>query len=134
MGPEIIVMDSWAMIAYLEDELSAPQVENILVDSLQKGTQLLMTSVNLGEVWYNVARTYSIQTADQAIKDIKSLRVEIAPADWDLTYLAAQFKSSAKIAYTDCFAAALASIQGAELVTGDPEFHQFESKIKIHWV
>jgi len=34
----------------------------------------------------------------------------------------------------DCFAAALAKIRKAELVTGEPEFKQVESEIKIFWL
>ena len=33
-----------------------------------------------------------------------------------------------------CFAAALAKIRKAELVTGDPEFKQVEDEIKIGWL
>jgi ribonuclease VapC len=39
-----------------------------------------------------------------------------------------------RIAYADCFAAALALQQNATLVTGDPEFKHLENQITIHWV
>ena len=35
------------------------------------------------------------------------------------------------MAYADCFAAALAKLKNAELLTGDPEFKQVEKEIKI---
>ncbi len=34
----------------------------------------------------------------------------------------------------DAFAAALAKIKNAELVTGDPEFKTLEKEIKINWL
>jgi uncharacterized protein with PIN domain len=38
------------------------------------------------------------------------------------------------MSYGDCFAAALAKLRKAELVTGDEEFGQIEKEIKILWI
>jgi predicted nucleic acid-binding protein len=38
------------------------------------------------------------------------------------------------MSYADCFAAALAKLRKAELVTGDKEFRQIEGEIKVSWV
>jgi predicted nucleic acid-binding protein len=38
------------------------------------------------------------------------------------------------MSYADCFAAALAKIKNAELVTGDREFKQLARDVKIHWL
>ena len=38
------------------------------------------------------------------------------------------------MAYADCFAAALAKLHNAELVTGDPEFREVERDIRIGWL
>ena len=38
------------------------------------------------------------------------------------------------MSYADCFSAALAKQQNAELVTGDPEFKAVEKEIKINWL
>jgi predicted nucleic acid-binding protein len=39
-----------------------------------------------------------------------------------------------RLSLADCFAAALAFIEEAELVTGDPEFKQVEGEVKIEWI
>jgi predicted nucleic acid-binding protein len=45
------------------------------------------------------------------------------------------FKATKKMSYADCFAAALAKINNAELVTGDREFKIVESELKkICWL
>ena len=36
--------------------------------------------------------------------------------------------------YADCFAAALAKLRNAELITGDPEFKEVEKEIKVSWL
>jgi ribonuclease VapC len=128
------VLDSWAIIAFLEGEPGANAVEKILLESLQQNTQLMMTTVNLGEVWYNIARRYSLEGADQAVAQVRSLGVGVVSADWNLTYQAAKYKVRGRISLADCFAAALAIIEGAALVTGDLEFKQVEDEVKIEWI
>jgi ribonuclease VapC len=51
--------------------------------------------------------------------------------DWDLAKTAASFKSRYRMSYADCFAAALAKRSKGELVTGDPDFKQVESHIRV---
>jgi predicted nucleic acid-binding protein len=51
-----------------------------------------------------------------------------------LTREAAKLKGSYRIAYADCFAAALTIKLKAILVTGDPEFRQMDEKISIQWI
>jgi predicted nucleic acid-binding protein len=55
-------------------------------------------------------------------------------ADWELTQDAARFKARNKLSYADCYAAALAKLKGANLVTGDQEFMALQSQITIQWV
>jgi len=52
----------------------------------------------------------------------------------ELARKAAEFKANKKMSYADCFAAALAKLRKAELVTGDPEFKQVEGDLKILWI
>ncbi|HEX4119441.1 MAG TPA: PIN domain-containing protein [Verrucomicrobiae bacterium] len=54
--------------------------------------------------------------------------------DLNLTRQAAIYKATRKMSYADCFAAALAKLKNAELVTGDPEFKEVEKEIKIGWL
>lgn len=130
--PRAIVLDSWAIMAYLEDEPPAERVADIIADANDDGTpQLLMTVVNLGEVWYIIARETSEAEAERSVLEIKQLGISIVDADWELTREAAWFKSRYKMSYADGFAAALAKQKKAHLATGDPEFKQVESEIQI---
>lgn len=129
-----VVLDSWSIIAYLEDEPSARNIEEIIVHAHEHKIPLLTTVINAGEVWYIVARKTSPENADEAIRDIKRLGVDFIEADWTLTKAAAVIKAKAKMSYADCFAAALAKKNQAVLVTGDPEFKQVSGEVKVHWV
>ena len=96
---------------------------------------LLMTVINAGELWYGVARSRSLKEADEnVLKELGDLGIQLINVDWDLTRQAAAFKTRGRIAYADCFAAALAKKYDAPLVTGDPEFKSFESEISVLWV
>lgn len=132
--PKTIVLDSWAVLAYLEDENPGKQVAEILADAHEHGTSLLMTTVNAGEVWYILAREVSETEADRAVADMKRLGIQFVDADWNLTRLAAGFKAKHRMSYADCFAAALAKDQKGDLVTGDKEFKQLDDQIKVLWL
>ena len=121
-------------MAFFEDEPGADFVRGLIHKAVESDTNLLMSVVNLGEVWYSIARIDSPETADQYIHEIKGLGIEVVDIDWPLTRQAAAFKASGNISYADCFAAALAKNRKAELVTGDKEFKVLEGEIKISWL
>ncbi|MCL4529585.1 MAG: type II toxin-antitoxin system VapC family toxin [Chloroflexi bacterium] len=128
------VLDSYALMAFFEDEPGADIVRGLILKAEESGVDLLMSVVNLGEVWYSIARTNSSETADQYIQEVNGMAIEIVDADWRLTRQAAAFKMNGKISYADCYAAALAKSRKAELVTGDKEFKQLDGEIKISWL
>ena len=128
------VLDSWAMLAFFQNEPSADQVEKIITEAHANGADLLMSVVNVGELWYSVARTHSAKHADTIIAELRTLKIAFIDADWEVTQLAAQFKAKGRMAYADCFAAAVAKKFKAELVTGDPEFKQVDGEVKILWI
>ena len=128
------VLDSYALMAFFEDEPGADLVRGLLLKAEESDLKLLMSVVNLGEVWYSIARTTSPETADEYIHEIQGMAIDIVDADWQLTRQAAVFKDNGNIAYGDCFAAALAKNREAELITGDKEFETLEGEIKIAWL
>jgi predicted nucleic acid-binding protein len=132
--PKAIVLDSWAVIAYLEDETAAEKVADIIADAHEQEIPLLMTVVNAGEVWYIVARQTSATEAEASIKQLRDLGIEFVDADWELAKGAGYFKSRNKMSFADCFAAALAKKTKAHLATGDPEFKRVETEIAVTWL
>ena len=128
------VLDSYALMAFFEDESGADLVRELILKAEENKVNLMMSVVNLGEVWYSIARTNSPEVADQYIGEIRGIAIEIVDADWQLTRQAAAFKVNGNISYGDCFAAALAKVKKADLVTGDKEFKSLEGEIKISWM
>ncbi len=134
MPAKALVLDAWAVIAYFEDEPAGEQVADLIASAHEEKNPIYMTVINVGEVWYTIAREVSAEEADMSVKELKDLRIQFEDADWQLTQQAAKFKSLHKMSYADCFAAALAKLKDAELVTGDPEFKALDKQITIHWL
>ena len=128
------VLDTWAVIAYLEDEPSGEQVEDLIATAHEEQIPIYMSVVNVGEIWYTIAREVSEEEADASVKLLRDLRIQFEDADWTLTQEAARFKSLNKMSYADCYAAALAKFKKADLVTGDIEFKPLDGEIKISWL
>jgi predicted nucleic acid-binding protein len=127
------VLDAFALMAYFEDEAGAAFVENLLLEAEKGNIKLAMSVVNLGEVWYAITRNTSAQEAERQVQNILSLAIEIVDADWEMTHQAAIYKSKGGISYADCYAAALAKLRKAELVTADPEFKKLQGEIVTTW-
>ena len=132
--PKQVVFDSFALMSFFQNEKGADTVREMILDSVDGKIELSICTVNLGEVWYAVARKISIERADTLLNEIQNMPIEIVDADWELTRQAAEYKMTGKISYADCFAAALSKIRKAELVTGDDEFKKLQAEIKIKWL
>lgn len=131
------VLDSWALIAFFEDEPAAEQVEKLLVKAEAGTHELLLSVVNWGEIYYSTMREVSQQAAEQTAKEMAGLAIEIVGVDdenLDLVRQAAIYKATRKFSYADAFAAALAKSRKADLVTGDREFRLVEDEISIEWL
>jgi predicted nucleic acid-binding protein len=59
---------------------------------------------------------------------------DIVPADQEWSELASELKVVKKMSLADCFAAALAKREKAEIYTGDLELKTAEREIKIVWL
>lgn len=134
-----IVLDSWAIMVLLEDEPAAERIADIIADARDKGHRLLMSVVNIGEVWYSTARRHSDRDADHAISELRSIGIEFIEVDWPTTQIAARYKALGGISYADCFAAALTRKTASDrascvLITGDREFEKVEDEIEIVWL
>ncbi len=129
-----IVLDSSALIAYFEAEEGGKLVAEKLKMAADDKIQLLLSVVNLGEVYYVTLRSYDQEFADKVLYAVQHMPISVIDADMAITKVAAAYKAQGGISYGDCFAAALATNYHAELMTTDREFKKLENRIKILWV
>lgn len=130
------VLDSWALIAFFEDEPAADAVEELLAQASREKHRLYLSAINWAEVYYNTMREVSQEAAEEHATVIASLPIDVVGIgdDLKLARQAAIYKATYRVSLADAFAAALAREKKAELVTGDPEFKALEKEIKINWL
>jgi ribonuclease VapC len=129
-----LVFDAWAILSVLQGEPAGQKALDLIADCLESGGEAMMTTINAGEVWYNLARRRSEADADRAIEELRAWGVQFVDGEWELTRQAARFKAKGKMSFADAFAAALAKQSKCDLVTGDSEFKAVESDVKIRWL
>ena len=131
---ETYVLDSFALLALLGKEDGSGFVADLLHGTESDKIRTVMTWVNVGEVAYIVERRWGTRHLYQVLGLLEATKVEIVPVGRNLALAAAHVKAEHPLAYADAFAAALAIIEKATLVTGDPEFKPLEKRISIQWI
>jgi predicted nucleic acid-binding protein len=111
-----VVLDSWAVLRYLED--SAPAAA--AVTKLLHAQRPVVSWINLGEVFYVLARLHGVDEATDTLRDLRDVVEPELPTAARVVE-AATIKAGHPMAYADAFAAATAIAHDATLWTGDPE-------------
>lgn len=129
-----IVLDSYAILKFLQDEAGADKVEAFLTASQEGKIRVFMSEINLGEIYYIIMKKMGLDPAREFLEYFHSLPVERVAVSWDIIASASEVKGNHPLSYADCFAVATALRQKAALATGDPEFKHVEHLIEIEWV
>lgn len=111
-----VVLDSWAVLRYLEDASPAAEA----VSDLFGQEKPLMSWINLGEVHYVLRRLHGEDAASETVRDLRDV-IDARLPDERLVVDAARIKADHPMAYADAFAAALTVAGDATLWTGDSE-------------
>ena len=96
-------------------------------------TRLLMSAINVGEVYYFLMKHHSQDLAESWQESSRTLPSTFEVPNAEDIWSAASLKGKFPIAYADAFAAALAQKYNCPLVTGDPEFRQVD-QLKLDWI
>ncbi len=128
------VLDAHALMVYLEREPGFEKVSRIFQNVGDVGDEILMTTVNFGEVYYIVLRECGQAKALEIDDVVTNLPIAFVDVDLELSKEAGNFKARKRISYADCFAAALAKMNNCRVVTGDPEFRAVSEDIDVYWV
>ncbi len=128
------VLDSFALLAYLQNEAGAAQVEQILNLASKRQATLALGVVNLAEALYITERARGLLKAQETVATVDELPISIIEVNRTLAFSAAHLKANHALSLADAFAAALAKEKKARLVTGDPEFASLQTEIPIDWL
>jgi PIN domain nuclease of toxin-antitoxin system len=128
-----LVLDSYALLAAWRREEGAIEVYRLL---MAQEHNRWMSVVNLGEVFYKIARAEGVPRAEDAMTWVGMLPLQLVDVNRAMASAAAMIKTDYTLAYAVCFAAALARHVSASVVTGDTEFEQLEENgvVTIEWL
>ena len=130
----LYVLDSFALIAYFLGETPGKKVKELMKKMKRSGKKMLLSEINLGELYYVLFRRQNQTAAEEAVEGIKRLPIKLFPVGRDLILRAARIKATKPISFADAFVVALAKKEKGIIVTHDPEFELVKDEVKILWL
>ena len=128
------VLDSWAILELMSGRQPASDLVGKLLSEAEDGqTRLLMSAINVGEVYYFLRKHRVVALAESWRESSRTLPATIEVPTAEDICSAASLKARFPIAYADAFAAALAQKYNCPLVTGDPEFRRVY-QLELDWI
>ena len=110
-----VVLDSFAVLAFLFAEHGHEKVLAVLEKAAETDSDLLIAAPNWAEVRYIVKRKVGLAEWGEVRARLLGLPLEIVLAGQELSELAGELKVTKKMSLADCFAAALAKREKAEI-------------------
>lgn len=119
-----LVLDASALLAYVNDEAGASEIEKLLLD---EELECLVHGVNLIEVYYGIARKSGKSFAEEMLADLENAGVQVREDlddalrrnAGDLRILVLNSPGPGRGSIADCLCAALAEREGCPVVTSD---------------
>jgi ribonuclease VapC len=131
------VLDSWAIIGWLQGEEPArAKVRELLEQAARGAATVSISLINVGEVFYLIAKRHGAAPAERFLADLAMMPIQALLPNRRLILGAARLKSRYPISYADAFAVETARQQNAILVTGNPELWQLSKRepIELLWL
>lgn len=124
------VLDTSALLAYIESEDGADEVEKLLMSALEGTNELFISTVTGIEVFYISFQEQGSVIAADRLKLIRELPLVQEPLTQRLTRIVGEIKALKAMSFADSCIAGLAKFKNAILVHKDPEFEQIEEEVK----
>lgn len=135
-----VCLDAFALMAWLQNEPGASQVEGYLLQSHGQNEQRCFVSlINLGEVYYQLFRKKGAARANSFWDEVfqGTIPLTVVEVTRKRVLESGQLKARYPIAFADAFAVQLALEMQTPLVTGDPEIEapeKSESSLHVIWL
>ena len=130
----VYVLDTFALLVYLQDETGTERVMELLQSAQKERCRVCLCIISLGEVLYIVERRRGLTEAQAVLAVIQQTPIEILPADEQTVLAAAHIKANHKLSYADAFTVACAQRLEGSVLTGDKEFETVESLVTLEWL
>ena len=128
------VLDTFALMAYFQDEPSSDAIETLLTQALDAQVAVCVSLISVGELYYMIYRKRGAARADEIWSDLQQFPVAVYPVSEARVLAAARLKATHRVSYADAFSIALAQELDGTVITGDPEFKDVESLVHVMWL
>ena len=113
------VLDSWAFLAWLQDEpAAASQVQSLIEQGERDECKLFASIINVGEVYCLLVKRLGEPEAMEFRNTIFKMPIKIISATDEEVWQAMNLRKAFPISYSDGFAASAALTVDAAIVTG----------------
>jgi len=125
------VLDSSAVLSFLEERPGAEEVESLLAKATGPGHSVLMSIVTWGELDAVIRRERGGAAARAKIEAVQQLPIEPVEFDADLAALAAELSGQYRVSYLTAVSAATAKARKAVLITSEKEAANLSDQVKV---
>jgi predicted nucleic acid-binding protein len=136
VASEVLVLDSWPVLEWMKArEPSAARFDALLAWARTHEIRLLMSSINLGEVYYNSWGVWGEVKAELVLSDLDQLPIHVFHPKQEDVIAAARIKATYHCSYADAFAVVLAQEFESHVASGDRDFRRMSDggAVKLDW-
>jgi predicted nucleic acid-binding protein len=129
------VLDSSAILRYLDGEAGADRVAEIIASHLDGQCRAVMSAVHWGEVAGQTCKARGSQAMDLVVSRLRAFGLQVVAADAGRAVAAALIKLKWRIPYMDAFGLELAAgISEGVFVTADFDFKAASADAAIEFL
>ena len=118
----IFILDTSAILAYVQEEPGAQRVYSLLIEAKAKRCRISISFATISEVYYIICQKQGPPPARELVALLKELPIEIVQSNERITLAAGRLKAAYRLSFADAFIAATAMEKEGVLVHKDPEF------------
>ena len=131
----VYVLDSSALIRYIDGEPGGDRVKEILKECVKRRVEVWISAVQWGEIAGNLRKRLGAMDEERILSSILPSEARIIAVNGELAVRAAGLRVDHKLAYADCFAVELAmDSPDRVLVTADFEFKSVDRLARIEFL
>jgi predicted nucleic acid-binding protein len=129
------VLDSSAILRYLDDEAGAARVAEIIKSHLAGRCEAIVSALHWGEVAGITCKAHGKQAMELVIARFSAFGMQIVAADGDRAVRASLIKVNRDLPYVDAFGVELAGDSGDHVfVTADFDFKASSRDVSIEFL
>jgi predicted nucleic acid-binding protein len=131
----IFVLDSSAVIRFIDHEAGAERVKAILQMGSRGSSETRISAIQWGEIAGVMRKRLGAQEQERVLQRLLQIDLRVVPASAERAVRAAEFRIDRKIAYADAFAVELAlDSPDHVLVTADYDFKAVADLARIEFL